>query len=261
MCGMTPSHVWHDSSNMTWLLHLCDMTPWYVWRLIQICGMTPSHVPPRRRCLLCVTWVFHVCDVTPPCLWHDSSVCVTWILRMCNMTFSYVPHDPYMCVRWLLLMCDKTPSIMCSTWPLHMSYQISYGISKHYICHTGWLRPSYVISDIIKRALHMSHQIRALYTTNKKSPSYVISDICDMTPSDMYGDSFICVTWLLHMCHPVESAYYVWHDSFIYVTRLPDMFLCVTWLHHICHKTPWYVPPGTYPVDGICRVPHYRALL
>ena len=41
--------------------------------------------------------------------------------------------------------------------------------------------------------------------------------------------SFICVTWLIHMCDMTHS--YVWHDSFI----------CVTWLVHMCDMTHSYV--------------------
>jgi len=47
----------------------------------------------------------------------------------------------------------------------------------------------------------------------------------------VWHDSFICVTWLIHMCDMTPS--YVWHDSFI----------CVTWLLHITH-TGWPRPIG-----------------
>jgi len=53
--------------------------------------------------------------------------------------------------------------------------------------------------------------------------------MCDMTHSYVCHDSFICVTWLIHMCDMTQS--YVWHDSFI----------CVTWLIHICDRTRSYV--------------------
>jgi len=48
----------------------------------------------------------------------------------------------------------------------------------------------------------------------------------DMTHSYVWHDSFICVTWLIHMFNRTHS--YVWHDSFI----------CVTWLIHMCDMTP-----------------------
>ena len=37
--------------------------------------------------------------------------------------------------------------------------------------------------------------------------------MCDMTHSYVWHDSFICVTWLIHMCDMTHS--YVWHNSFI----------------------------------------------
>jgi len=49
--------------------------------------------------------------------------------------------------------------------------------------------------------------------------------MCDMTPSYVWHDSFICVTWLIHMCDMTPS--YVWQDALIYVT----------WLMHTCDMT------------------------
>ena len=53
--------------------------------------------------------------------------------------------------------------------------------------------------------------------------------MCDMTHSYVGHDSFICVTWLIHMCDMTHS--YVWHSSFI----------CVTWLIHMWDMTHSYV--------------------
>ena len=44
----------------------------------------------------------------------------------------------------------------------------------------------------------------------------------DMTHSYVWHDSFICVTWLIHMCDMTHSC--VWYDSFI----------CEIWLIHMC---------------------------
>ena len=71
--------------------------------------------------------------------------------------------------------------------------------------------------------------------------------MCDTTYSYVWHDSFICVTWLIHMCDLIHSC--VWHDLFICVTWLihmcdmthshvwRDSFICVTWLIHMCHMT------------------------
>ena len=45
----------------------------------------------------------------------------------------------------------------------------------------------------------------------------------------MRHDSFICVTWPIHMCDMTHS--YVWHD----------LFICVIWLNHMCDMTHSYL--------------------
>ena len=77
--------------------------------------------------------------------------------------------------------------------------------------------------------------------------------MCDMTHSYVWHDSFICVTWLIHMCDMIHA--HVWHDSFICVTRLihmcdmthsyvwHDSLTCVIWLIHMCdmtHSCVWH---------------------
>jgi len=63
---------------------------------------------------------------------------------------------------------------------------------------------------------------------------------CDMSHSYVWHDSFICVTWFIHMCDMTHS--YVWHDSFIRATWLiykrdmihsymwNDLFALMIWL-------------------------------
>ena len=55
--------------------------------------------------------------------------------------------------------------------------------------------------------------------------------MCDMTHSHVWHGAFICVTWLIHMCDMMNS--YVWHDAIIFVT----------WLIHMCDMTHSYVWP------------------
>ena len=87
----------------------------------------------------------------------------------------------------------------------------------------------------------------------------------------MWHDSFICVTWLIHVCDMTHSYVWhdssmttfskisldmthsrVWHDSFICVTWLihddlfadllrHDSFMCVTQFVHMCNMTHLYV--------------------
>jgi len=53
--------------------------------------------------------------------------------------------------------------------------------------------------------------------------------MCDMNHSCVWHDSFICVSWHIHMCDMTHS--YLWHD----------LFTCVTWPIHICDMTHAYV--------------------
>jgi len=58
--------------------------------------------------------------------------------------------------------------------------------------------------------------------------------MCDMTHSYVWHDSFICVTWLIHMCDMNHS--FVWHDSFICLTRLIHM--CDMADSYVWHDSP-----------------------
>ena len=79
--------------------------------------------------------------------------------------------------------------------------------------------------------------------TRPQSPSGIANPLaCDMTRSYVWHDSFICVTRLVHMCDMTHS--YVWHDSFISVTCLTPLcldplvrditHLYASWLTHMC---------------------------
>ena len=63
--SLTHLHVWRDSFTcVTWLVHMCDMTPSQVWRM---------------------TWAIHVwrdVDVTYSHVWHDSFTCATCLIHM-----------------------------------------------------------------------------------------------------------------------------------------------------------------------------------
>ena len=68
--------------------------------------------------------------------------------------------------------------------------------------------------------------------------------VCDMTHSYVWHDSFINVTWLIHKCDMTHS--YVWQDSSIYpqspcASSTSGVPRCVTWLIHMCDMTHLYV--------------------
>jgi len=65
------------------------------------------------------------------------------------------------------------------------------------------------------------------------------SFMCDVTRSYVWHDSFIYVTWLVHIFHMTRSC--VWHDSLIRVTHsyVGHSFF------HTCDRTHWYVWPDS----------------
>jgi len=60
---------------LTWFIHMCDMTHWYVWHDSFICVT-------RLTWLICVD----MSDVSITCRMHDSFTRVTWLIHMCDMT-------------------------------------------------------------------------------------------------------------------------------------------------------------------------------
>ena len=173
--------------------------------------------------------------MTHSCMWHDLFVCVTWLIhgskskmfKRClivfdmthlyvfvyrwhesfidmwhdsfDMTHSYMWHDSFDMTHfiWFIRICDMTHSYMwhdlfvCVTWLIH-------------IWGTWFMRDSK--SKILIRCL------TDIYTCDM-----TYSCICDMTHSYIWHDSFIYVTWPVHM----------WHD----------LSIRDTWLIQICDMT------------------------
>jgi len=129
-------------------------------------------------------------DMTYSYLWHDSFVFVTWLIHMCSITHSpvygtihaYVWHDSIMRVTWRIQMCAMTHSYVWHVLFMCVPYAFNYLIWLIHVCV-------------------MTHPY--------------------MTHSCVCHDSFICVTWLVHvsvhMCAMTHS--------------------CVLWLIHTCDMT------------------------
>jgi len=54
-----------------------------------------------------------------------------------------------------------------------------------------------------------------------------VTHVFDMTYPCVWLDVFMCVTWLVHLCHITPLCSRVWHDSLV----------CVAWLAHTCDMT------------------------
>jgi len=71
--------------------------------------------------------------------------------------------------------------------------------------------------------------------------------MCDMTHSYVWHGSFICVTWLVHMCD--MARLYVYGLTRSYVRH--DAFICVAWLIHkdVAKVLPWDAPAAPARCD------------
>jgi len=167
-------------------------------------------------------------------VWHDSFIHVAWhihtwlihtfdIFHMCEMTHWTVWHDSVMCVTWLIHTCGMTHSYMAHSYVWHFSNVWNDSLN----CMT-WL-----------------------------------GDVCDMTHSYTWRDTFIHGSFIRLTFFMCEITHWtVWHDSVMYLIRLPqavkwhdethilcrsilllwhDTFTRVTWLIPLCDMTYSYV--------------------
>jgi len=67
-------------------------------------------------------------------------------------------------------------------------------------------------------------------------------DMCAVTHSYAWHDSFICVPWLIHICDMTHS--YVRRDySYVFIQGRMEGAKCVPWIIHTCDVTYLYLLP------------------
>jgi len=146
---------------VTWLLHICVMTPPYMcydsfiyvpWRL-HMCAITSSHTCIADMCCDSFTylpWLFHRCAVTSSRTYityvcQDSFAHVPWHPQICAMTSSYICYDSLIFVPWLLHICHMTHSYLCHDFFIHMPWLM---ISSHTCMHTCAMTLSHTWQDL-----------------------------------------------------------------------------------------------------------------
>ena len=140
---------------------------------------------------------------------HFSYTNSIWDKWLCRFEFLHVIND---CTNFV---CDKQNTIMDVSFIIFQMY--TWKMTLFFFFCDVWLICMWNV---------MSHMWHVTY---------------------VWHDSYICVTWLIHMCEMTHS--YVWHDWFIRVTWLThvcdmthlygchDWFIRVTWLIHKCGMT------------------------
>ena len=137
----------------------------------------------------------------------------------------------------LLLLClfhsfALSTGLFCSDTGLFCEHVVAFCGNDLY-CVAGLLKVCHDSSSYTRVTLH----ITCVATCMTRSYVWHDSFICvtwlvhmwDMTRSYAWHESFICFTWLVHVCD--MTHWYVWHDAFI----------CWTWLVYTCDRAHWYV--------------------
>jgi len=135
-------------------------------------------------------------------------------------------------------VCPWHGSFICVTWHIPMGWLRLIGSLKIQVSfaeYSLFYRAGLQKRPIILRSLLI---VATPYTW-------------DMTHSYVWHASFICVTWLIHMCDLTDS--YVWHDSFMRVTWLIHM--CDTTHSYVWHAS-WRIPIRETRLIHMCDMPH-----
>ena len=143
---------------------------------------------------------------------YDPCRTYEWVLTLTHIRTSHFlrMNEADQTYEWVM---TKLMNESCPTYPWDMSHiQMSHVPLKNEPCCS--FKCAVTVTNI-----GTSHLPR-------------MDEACRRRHSYLRHDSFICVTWLIHMCAMTHS--YVWHDSFICVTRI-WMTTSHMWMSHVAH--------------------------
>jgi len=235
----------------------------------------------RDQYVSCVHWFSGIpAPMTHSYVWCHLSVCVAWLIHMCDMTHSYVWHDSFIHMETRLIhMCRVYTGFSAFLPPWHIWNQQSHDSndpiflnSRTNECFSFAELPLKTVSGL-SAFLHLWHihmcditcpcewvmsHIWMRHVTymndSLQTHEWVMSHtwtpvhVCGVTHSYVWHDSFICVTWLIHVYGDTTQSYVSWvhwffgipaHTTHSYAWH--DPFMCLEWVIHICAITHSYV--------------------
>ena len=183
------------------------------------------------------TWMSHVTHMHESCHAYECDVSHTWM--------SHVTH--------INATCHTYKWVMSHIEMLHISH-----INESCTTNDHFLRWRVVMSQYVgvscegKKMEEREKSVWGWVVTWHHQITHHphISTLQGRQLSYVWHDSFMCVTWFIHMCDITHS--YMWYDSSKVPNRLevPDLgpivviivsLICVTWLIFMCDMTHSYV--------------------
>jgi len=227
---MTHSYECHDLFiRVTWRLHTCDMThSGHCWpqqsqkHCVHQCCRTGTYL--RRRTPV------GVCGCVCMCACMCACVCVclcVYCIHQCCRTGTFLRRRTLVCVCVRDLTLPNVYDWMATLTHVSALWNESCHLYE-WVMSIIWTRHSHVRMSNVKYVNESCHTC-----------AWVMSNIGTKYMSQMC--EFICGTWLIIICD--MTHYYVWHDSFICVTRFIHMLhICmsdVQYIHESCHTYAW----------------------
>jgi len=211
---------WH--LHVTWFIHKCD-----IYVMSRLCIRPAKGCTNLWRCCwqLVMVWQYmYMCDMIH---WRLH---VTWFIHKC---------DIYVMSRLCIRPAKGCTNLWRYCWQLVMVWQYMYMCDViHWRLHVTWFIHK---CDIYVMSCLWIHSAKGCTNSWRYCWQLVMQWWCmcdmihlsDMTHSYVWHDSFICVTWRIHMCDMTEMllaivnvvVVHVCHDSFTSVT-------CVLWFIH-----------------------------
>jgi len=177
-----------------------------------------------------------MCDLPHSYLWHDTFIHVTWLNPVCDTNPSYASSLLFIFFppsSWLLFFLRRD-SFICVIGPIHICYMTHSCVWHDVFRCVTWLilvprvyfpffRPSPWLLFFLRRDSFINIICLIFVTWHIHT--------CDVTYSDMWHNSFLCLESTFHFSHRVLAFFFSWRR---------DSFICVTWLISMCRVTHSY---------------------